>query len=205
MAKGKSGAKAGGHSALDRSPSHLLHRALQLALDIYADEFGSGGLTQRQYAVLAAVETQEGLTQTDLVRITGIDRSTLADMAARMIVKGLLERQRSIADARANAVSLTEAGRAALADARPRMAAADTRLLKLLSGGKRENLTSLLRDLVRAGDEVSAPAAEKPAKKAKADKPKDKPKKAKAEKAPKPVAKAAKVAKPEKKKAKKAA
>jgi len=191
MAKGKSGAKGGGLSDLDRSPSHLLHRALQLALDIYADEFGSGGLTQRQYAVLAAVETQEGLTQTDLVRITGIDRSTLADMAARMIVKGLLERQRSISDARANAVNLTDAGRAALADARPRMAAADARLLKLLSGGKREALTSLLRDLVKAGDEAHAPAAEKPAKKAKPEKP-EKPKKPKA-------------AKLEKKKAKKAA
>lgn len=197
MAKGKSAARSGGHSALDRSPSHLLHRALQLALDIYADEFGSGGLTQRQYAVLAAVETHEGLTQTDLVRMTGIDRSTLADMAARMIVKGLLERQRSIADARANAVNLTEAGRVALADARPRMAAADTRLLKLLSGGKRDTLTTLLRDLVKAGDEAHAPAAEKPAKTPKADKPKK-------AKAPKP-AKAAKPEKAEKKKAKKAA
>lgn len=199
MSKGKSGGKSGGLPVLDRSPSHLLHRALQLALDIYADEFGPGGVTQRQYAVLAAVETQEGLTQTDLVRITGIDRSTLADMAARMISKGLLERQRSAADARANAVSLTDAGRLALEEARPKMAAADARLLKLLSSGKRETLTGLLRDLIKAGDEVQAPAAEKPAKKPKADKPKlEKPKKPKA-------AKPAKTDKPEKKKAKKAA
>jgi len=199
MSKGKSGGKSGGLPVLDRSPSHLLHRALQLALDIYADEFGPGGVTQRQYAVLAAVETQEGLTQTDLVRITGIDRSTLADMAARMIAKGLLERQRSVADARANAVSLTEAGRMALEEARPKMAAADARLLKLISGGKREALTGLLRDLIKAGDEAGAPAPEKPAKKPKADKPKlEKPKKAKADKP-------AKAEKPEKKKAKKAA
>jgi DNA-binding MarR family transcriptional regulator len=197
MSKGKSGAKSGGLPALDKSPSHLLHRALQLALDIYADEFGPGGLTQRQYAVLAAVETQEGLTQTDLVRITGIDRSTLADMAARMIVKGLLERQRSTSDARANAVRLTDAGRAALSDARPKMAAADARLLKLLSGGKRESLTTLLRDLVRAGDEAQAPeGSAKPAKKAKPEKAP----KAKAEKKAKAAAKADKP-----KKAKKAA
>ncbi|HEX5378815.1 MAG TPA: MarR family transcriptional regulator [Phenylobacterium sp.] len=182
MAKAKSAGKRAGLPALDRSPSHLLHRALQLALDIYAEEIGAGGLTQRQYAVLAAVEAHEGQTQTDLVRTTGIDRSTLADMAARMIVKGLLERQRSASDARANAVTLTDAGRAALEDARPRMAAADTRLLKLISGGKRETLTGLLRDLVRAGDEAAAPMAEKPAKKAKAPKVK----KVKAAKAPKP-------------------
>lgn len=200
MAKGKSGAKRAGLPALDRSPSHLLHRALQLALDVYADEFGPGGLTQRQYAVLAAVETQEGLTQTELVRITGIDRSTLADMAARMIVKGLLERQRSAADARANAVRLTEAGRAALEEARPKMAAADARLLKLISGGKRDTLTGLLRDLVKAGEDAAAPVSEKPPKPPKADKPK----KAKAEKPPK-AEKPAKVEKAAKKKVKKAA
>jgi DNA-binding MarR family transcriptional regulator len=178
--------------ALDRSPSHLLHRALQLALDIYVEELGPGAITQRQYAVLSAVEAHEGLTQTDLVKITGIDRSTLADMAARMIAKGLLERQRSAADARANAVSLTQAGRAALEEARPRMAAADARLLRLLSSSKRDGLVSGLRELIRAGDEAVTPAAEKPEKKPKAEKIK---------KAEKPE----KVEKPKKKKLKKAA
>jgi DNA-binding MarR family transcriptional regulator len=184
MAKSKSHDKVKkGLPALDKSPSHLLHRALQLALDIYAAEQGDGGVTQRQYAVLAAVEAYEGLTQTDLVRITGIDRSTLADMVARMIVKGLLERQRSISDARANAVSLTEAGRVALAEAKPRMAAADARLLRLLSTSKREALTAALRDLIRASDEAAtAPVLIAAAKKPKADKPK----KAKADKADKP-------------------
>ncbi|MFZ3004746.1 MAG: MarR family transcriptional regulator [Phenylobacterium sp.] len=199
MSKGKSG-KSGGLPALDRSPSHLLHRALQLSLDIYAETFEAGGPTQRQYAVLAAVEAHEGLTQTDLVRITGIDRSTLADMAARMITKGLLERQRSAADARANAVSLTVAGRELLEEAKPKMAAADARLLKLLSSGKREGLVSVLRDLIAA----ASPPAEKPAKKAKAEKP-AKVKKVKTEKPPKPE-KAPKPEKPKKeKKAKKAA
>ena len=163
MAKGKSATK-GGIAALDRSPSHLLHRALQRALDIYAEAFGEGGITQRQFAVLAAAEERAGATQADLVRITGIDRSTLADMARRMIDKGLLERERSTLDARANAVRLTEAGRASLADARPKMAAADARLLKLIGGGgRRENFVSLLRDLVKAGAE-GGPTAKKPAK-----------------------------------------
>ena len=183
MAKSKS-QDSKGLAALDKSPSHLLHRALQLALDIYADEQGEGGVTQRQYAVLAAVEAYEGLTQTDLVRTTGIDRSTLADMVARMIVKGLLERQRSTADARANAVSLTQAGRVALAEAKPKMAAADARLLRLLSSAKREALTAGLRELIRAGDEAAAEPVPLAAKKPKADKA-EKPKKAKADKADK--------------------
>jgi DNA-binding MarR family transcriptional regulator len=193
MAKSKSGAK-GGVAALDQSPSHLLHRALQRALDIYAEAFGESGVTQRQFALLAAADEREGATQADLVRITGIDRSTLADMARRMIGKGLLERERSNVDARANAVRLTDAGREILTDARPKMAGADARLLKLISGhGRRTTFVSLLRDLARAG------AGEAP--------PKPKPKAAKA-KTPKPrAAKPAKAEKPRKggKKAKKKA
>src|ERR1044072_4756117 len=107
-----------GAAILDRSPSHLLHRALQLALDLYAEEVGAAGVTQRQYAVLAAVAENEGATQSDLVRITGIDRSTLADMAVRMIAKGLLARERSETDARANAVKLTNQGTRVLEGAR---------------------------------------------------------------------------------------
>jgi DNA-binding MarR family transcriptional regulator len=165
MAKGKSGGK-GGATALERSPSHLLHKALQRALDIYAEEFGAGAITQRQFAVLAAAAEHDGATQADLVRTTGIDRSTLADMATRMIAKGLLERERSTLDARANAVSLTDAGRTALEEAKPKMAAADARLLKLIGGGgRRTTFVDLLRDLVRKGDgEGSTEKAHKPPK-----------------------------------------
>lgn len=165
MAKGKSGEKRAA-PVLERSPSHLLHRAVQLALDIYADEFGPGAVTQRQYAVLAAAADWQDATQTDLVRSTGIDRSTMADMVARLISKGLLERERSQVDARANAVRLTEAGELVLAEARPKMAAADARLLKhIAGGGRRQAFVGLLRDLVEAADEPPAKAEAKPDKK----------------------------------------
>ena len=167
-------------AALERSPSHLLHRALQLALDLYAAEFGGAGLTQRQFAVLAAVADHEGATQTDLVRLTGIDRSTLADMAARMIAKGLLERQRSLSDARANAVSLTDAGRAALESGGDPATKADEKLLALLSPKKRETFLKILGDLAQAADEAKTG---KPTKAAKPDKPKKRKKKKAAKKA----------------------
>jgi MarR family transcriptional regulator, temperature-dependent positive regulator of motility len=156
--------------ALERSPSHLLHRALQLALDIYAEETGPDAVTQRQYAVLSAVAAHEGLTQTDLVRATGIDRSTLADLVARMIGKSLLARQRSIADARANTVSLTDGGRAALDEAKPRVAAADARILKLLPTRKRDAFLDVLKDMGRAAEQfgdVEAEVGAKPKKKKK--------------------------------------
>jgi DNA-binding MarR family transcriptional regulator len=191
----KTGKKGAG--ALDHSPSHLLHRALQLALDIYAEETGPDAVTQRQYAVLSAVSAQQGLTQTDLVRATGIDRSTLADLVARMIGKGLLARQRSASDARANTVSLTADGHAALDGAAPKVAAADARILALLPARKRDAFISVLRDIGHAEAEMEAVAPEPKAKKKKKDK---------AAKAPKPE-KTARAEKPadKKKKPKKAA
>ena len=198
----KSGKKLGAAKALERSPSHLLHRALQLALDIYTEETGPDAVTQRQYAVLSAVAAHEGLTQTDLVRATGIDRSTLADLVARMIGKKLLGRERSATDARANTVRLTEEGRAALDTAAPKVAAADARILKLLPVRKRDAFLGVLADLgaaaealVEADEAEAAPKAKKK-KKVKAEKAA---KPAKAEKAPKVVkVKAAKIKKPKK-------
>lgn len=186
MAKSKGDKAIGG--LLERSPSHLLHRVLQLALDIYAEECGEAGVTQRQFAVLAAVAENEGVTQTALVRATGIDRSTLADMVARMITKGHLERQRSSEDARANSVRLTTAGREALEAVRPMVAMADARILALLKPSKREGFLDLLADV--AGADLHPDEAAPKSKKVKAEKA-DKPKKDKKMKKDKAAKKAA--------------
>jgi DNA-binding MarR family transcriptional regulator len=162
MVKGKKSDAA--TAGLARSPSHQLHRVLQLALDIYAEETGPDAPTQRQFAVLEACAVRDGLTQTDLVKATGIDRSTLADLVARMTSKGLLLRQRSALDARANAVSLSPEGRAALEAARPRVEAADKRILALLPKARRELFLEVLTELATAAE--SAPAEAKAAAKA---------------------------------------
>lgn len=159
MAKDKSAKRAAA------SVGHLLHRAAQRALDLYAAEAGPGAVTQRQHAVLAAVAEREGAAQADLVAATGVDRSTLADMVARMIEKGLLARERSALDARANAVRLTDAGREALDSIGPKTAAADAALLGLLPKGKRDALLEAL-EILAAGEpkttKIKEPKAKKP-------------------------------------------
>ena len=200
----KSGNKPKRGGSLAASPSHLMHRVLQLALDIYSEETGPDGLTQRQFAVLEAVSQKSGLTQTDLVRATGIDRSTLADLVSRMTTKGLLDRVQSSIDARAKAVSLSAAGQAALDAARPKVEAADKRILALLPKAKRDGFLDLLAEL--AGEADAAPdkaraevrAAKKAAREAKKlAKKAAKPVKVKAEK-PAKAQKAAKAPKAEK-------
>lgn len=168
MAKDKSAKRT---PAVEASVGHLLHRAAQRALDFYAEEAGPGAVTQRQHAVLAAVAAREGAAQADLVAATGVDRSTLADMVARMIDKGLLARERSSLDARANAVRLTDAGRAALAETGPKAAAADARLLALLPKGRREAFLEALAAVATGVAAVKKPKAGKAEKAEKAEKP----------------------------------
>ena len=142
--------RAPSKAVLEDSPSHLLHKVLQIALDIYNEQAGEGALTQRQYAVLKALDGGDGLSQTDLVKATGIDRSTLADLVARMLARDLLKRERSATDARANLVQIAEAGRVALDDMAPRVLAADGKILSLLSPPKRDSFVKLLRKITSA-------------------------------------------------------
>ena len=192
----KSGKATKRTGTLAQSPSHLMHRVLQLALDIYSEEAGSDGPTQRQFAVMEAVSVKEGLTQTELVRATGIDRSTLADLVARMTTKGLLSRERSTLDARAKAVRLSPEGQALLDQARPRVEAADKRIMGLLPKAKRDGFLDMLAEIAAAAD--AAPDAEKAEAKALKKAAKDARKAGKAaEKAAKPK-KALKTPKPKK-------
>lgn len=152
---------------LKSSPGHLLRRAQQYAHDLYAAEVGADGPTPRQFEVLHTVAQNEGLSQTDLVRSTGIDRSTLADMIARMIKKGHLSRQRTKDDARANAVSITASGKRVLQGAMNAVTRAETAALNVLPKAQQSSFMKSLAAYAEALDAMGEPAPAKPAKKAK--------------------------------------
>jgi DNA-binding MarR family transcriptional regulator len=109
---------------------------------------------QRAYApaalVLQAIVENEGLSQTGIVDRTGVDRSTIAEMAVRMQRKGWLQRRRTKADARAYALNLTDEGRRVLRVAEPQSRAVDHRVLDAIPAGRREQFI----------DEVQAIGAE---------------------------------------------
>ncbi|MFZ4601187.1 MAG: MarR family winged helix-turn-helix transcriptional regulator [Caulobacterales bacterium] len=147
--------------ALARSVSHLLHRAQQFAADRFAAELGRTDLTLRQFALLAAVGEQAGQTQTDLVRATGIDRSTLADMIGRMEDRGLVVRDKAESDKRAKSVTLTAQGRSMLNAAAPSAIAADRALMSALPVTKQGGLMAALVQIAEAAEAqaASAPAS----------------------------------------------
>ena len=151
--------------SLEHSVTHLLHRVGQCATDAFQRYAGDLQITARQFAVLMAVARMEGASQMDVVKLTGIDRSTLADMVGRMLLKGLIERQRSNLDGRAYSLTLTDLGKAALTQSIPAATRADDVLLATLDSESRQKLIATLNQVLQAlGSATDAhPTADKAA------------------------------------------
>jgi MarR family transcriptional regulator, temperature-dependent positive regulator of motility len=158
-----------GEFRLSASPSHLLRRAEQYAAEIFL-KAGTDGVTLRQTVLLAAIAEAEGASQSDLVMATSIDRSTLAEMMARMEKKGLIARTASAEDGRAKSVKLTREGRSRLEDALPAMRAVDAALLNTLAKTKRAGFCAALAGLAAAADDAQRDEMDELRKERKAEK-----------------------------------
>jgi DNA-binding MarR family transcriptional regulator len=162
----------GGENGLGRSPVHLLHRASQGAEALFRcvmkDELTprqlavlwaealfrcvmKDELTPRQLAVLWAVAAEEGLSQTAIVERTGADWSTTLNLVRRLVRRGWVRRQRSETDARAYALTLTEAGKGLLSAAMPLTRRVNTRVLSALPRAPRGVHGVLADDRRRSG------------------------------------------------------
>lgn len=159
---GKSAAKRGPVFRLSESPSHLLRRAEQFAAEIFLKADIPDGVTLRQSVLLAAIAEADGASQSDLVSATGVDRSTLAEMMARMEQKGVIVRAAAEDDGRAKSVSLTAEGRRRLEGALPAMREVDRALLAALPASQRPAFRATLLALAEAADALHAEAAYAP-------------------------------------------
>jgi DNA-binding MarR family transcriptional regulator len=148
--------RSNGAFELAEAPSFLIRRCQQYFGDLYAREAGARELTKQQFMVLVALEHNDGVSQTALVELTGIDRSTLAEMVRRMLEKELISRERTEEDARANAVAITAAGRKALRSARNAADRAEKALLDSLPPGERSRFVKSLVQIAAAHEAFAA-------------------------------------------------
>lgn len=130
------------------STTHLLHRAGQFAEELFTRSIGDLGLTARQFVVLSVVDGLDDPSQTSLCEISGIDRSTLADIVRRLVARGLLSRRRTRQDARMYAVRITPEGKRILEQAIPIAKAVDDLLLEALSNSQRQDFAGYLQKIV---------------------------------------------------------
>lgn len=150
-----------------RSTSHLLKRAAQYANYIYMSAVGKSGLTHRQFTVLVAVDNNDGKSQTELVKMTGIDRSTLADLVSRLLAQGYLQRKRTKDDGRTNAIRITAVGKKMLKMAQPGADEVDRLLMSLVSPSDRKTFLDCLASLAAEMDRLEQDGEEPPSNKTK--------------------------------------
>jgi DNA-binding MarR family transcriptional regulator len=104
-------------------------------------------MTKTQWAVLRAVATAPDNDQNLIGERTAIDKATLVPMIARLVERGWLTREPDPRDRRRRRLTLTAAGRTALAEAAPLVAGVDAAALAPLTYAARKSLRETLATL----------------------------------------------------------
>ncbi|QKW33395.1 winged helix-turn-helix transcriptional regulator [Actinomadura sp. NAK00032] len=105
------------------------------------------GIDVRGLAMLLALDMYGPSSQRRLIDLTGIDKSTMVRAVDELEAGGLVRRERAPQDRRAYSITLTGAGRRALASARRAGADVGERIFGRLRPDERDQLVSLLRRL----------------------------------------------------------
>jgi DNA-binding MarR family transcriptional regulator len=134
---------AGGQPS--ESVVHLLHRAAQVADAAFMRH--SDGLTPRLFEILKAVAAADGASQIEIMTTTGIDRSSVASLVAKLVGLGFLTRRKRASDNRTYAVHMTSDGEKALRRNRVIAERVDAHLLSLLGRQEKNELIKLLKSL----------------------------------------------------------
>lgn len=143
---------AGPPQELLLSSTFLLKRLGWMITDRAHDALEPTGLTSQHYAVLSLLDEGMRETQGEIADTLGYDRSHLVGLLDELEDKGFVERRRDQADRRRQLVSLTAAGKAALAGLRAISKKVETEFLAPLDAGQRQTLHALLLQLTSHHD-----------------------------------------------------
>lgn len=134
-------------NALAKYTGSLVRRAQQRHMAVWLSEV-SAELTSVQYAAMVVLQQAPGVNQRQLGDELDLDRSTIADLVARMVRNGLIERTDDPADKRSYVLFLTAAGKKQLATLRPRVASVERILTAALTPQESSELRRLLSALL---------------------------------------------------------
>ncbi|MDD2366115.1 MAG: MarR family transcriptional regulator [Desulfuromonadaceae bacterium] len=96
---------------VEKSIGFLLSKAYQRSWGLLREEIEPYDLTPPQFALLAFLWQQDGLTQVEISEKAQVDRSTVGGLIDRLEKSGLLERRHHPQDRRAYKIYLTEQGK----------------------------------------------------------------------------------------------
>ena len=132
-------------------PGHLLRRALQ-AMNLLWDHEVSHVITSPQFAALNALYGEPPLDQRTLGERVSLDRSTMAEVVARLSARGLIKTARDAHDGRRKTIRLTPKGVATLQHLIPRTHVMTRRLVGALDPNDQAALLRMLTTVVSSNE-----------------------------------------------------
>lgn len=151
-ARQSEGARPEGHADLEDFVGYNLKRAYVIVDADFRRALGADGLAPRVFSALSLIVHSPGITQSDLARTLGIERSGLVAITDDLEARGLILRQPVPGDRRVQALAPTRTGTAAYQAALDAVRAHEARLLADLTPDETETLIGLLRKIRQIGD-----------------------------------------------------
>ncbi|WP_083819724.1 MarR family transcriptional regulator [Frankia inefficax] len=136
-----------GGGYLPADPGHLARRLQQVTHQLWGASV-STDTTPQQFAVLSSLRAAPDMDQRSLAEHVCLDRSTVADVVARLVQRGLIRRVRDPRDGRRNVLRLTSRGESTQSEIVPRAQTMNEELLAPLSDEERVTLVALLSRVV---------------------------------------------------------
>ncbi|HEY0932662.1 MAG TPA: MarR family transcriptional regulator [Trebonia sp.] len=137
-----------GDVPLSRICGHLLRRSQQVHNLLWVQEFAND-LTSPQFGVLAVLAARPGVDQAQLGELVSLDKSSVADVVARLAGRMWVSRQRDPGDARRNVLALTPAAAVAFRYLAPTSQRVQERVLAPVPAGDRDRFLQGLRVVAR--------------------------------------------------------
>ena len=139
---------------LAAAPGHLIRRAHQIAVAIFAEQLAAADVTPVQFAILSAVLDSPGMDQISLAKRVAFDAATSGSVIGRLEVKGWLRRQPDSADRRRKLLVVTPEGAQALHRMQGQVAKVQAQILSPLSPDEQALFVGLLARLVQGHEAV---------------------------------------------------
>jgi DNA-binding MarR family transcriptional regulator len=136
------------------APGHLIRRAQQIAVAVFAEHLAAFDVTPVQFAILNALMDAPGTDQVSLAARVAFDAATFGSVIGRLETKGWVRREASPQDRRRKLLWLTPKGKKALIEMAPLVTQAQALILQPLQAQEQQQLVALLGKLVSAQSRV---------------------------------------------------
>ena len=134
---------------LQTTPGHLIRRAQQIAVAIFAEQLASADITPVQFAILNALLDSPGIDQVSLAKRVAFDPATSGSVIGRLEAKGWVVREADPTDRRRKLLVVTPQGVQALANIQSDVARVQEKILSPLTAQEQSQFLHLLSLLVK--------------------------------------------------------